>query len=232
MQRRVSDLASDSSSEASEALTSEDEVHYAGLDEDEFACDTKMEADLSAWVNQLGGNSAADALSIALSRVKADDSSTPPALADGSLTRPEVTMLGVLECSISMDVLQAQLHLTCAISQDEKAHLFSGVLSAPVPRGYRDGDVVRLGNSRRLTPRAEAVPRPPSHSVALTQGFGKECLLRSYATTDRVGTLVISFAGNVQGGGAAGRHDFVGVCKRVDASALFIRGNPLSPRTT
>lgn len=226
MQHSVPGAASDSSLSSEESEASEDEVHNADNDEDEFSCDTKMEADLSSWVHQLGGSSAADALSTALSRVKAeDDGTTPAALADASLVvKPRVTMFGVIESSLPIDVLQAQLlQLSCVTrNQDEVAHLASRAL------GTR-----RTVGLSRLTPRAACSATvqcaSPFRSLALTRGFGELCLLRSYAATDRISTLVISFAGNVPDGmEAAGTHDFVGVCKRAGASALFIRGNTQS----
>jgi hypothetical protein len=113
-------------------------------------------------------------------------------------TRPPVTMLGELEATLSVKELRRRLGLL-----DPRAHAHA--------------------------PDAEKV-----RNLA-TRAFDAHDFRRVYSGYDWTGslgptslgkerTLIISFGGLAYGMGNVGMYEFVGVCERIGASALFVRG--------
>lgn len=120
-------------------------------------------------------------------------------------TRPPVTMLGELEATLSVKELRRRLGLL-----DLEDML-------PDPRAHAHA------------PDAEKV-----RNLA-TRAFDAHDFRRVYSGYDGTGslgptslgkerTLIISFGGLAYGMGNVGMYEFVGVCERIGASALFVRG--------
>lgn len=121
--------------------------------------------------------------------------------------RPPVTMLGELEATFPVKELRRRLGLLDLLRED----------MLPYPRAPAHA------------PDAEKV-----RNLA-TRAFDAHDFRRVYSGYDGTGslgpsslgkerTLVISFGGLAYGMGNVGMYEFVGVCERIGASTLFVRG--------
>jgi len=179
-------------------------------EDDEFACDDDMAAELGAWaLAHVGGARASDELATSLAGFRANDRTGE--LAGGAESDNEE----VLE-----DLFSA------AGFDDAPVVTMMGQLEASLPVAELARQLANLANRPSRPPTDAIVTNADAVHTLLTAGFHEDALLFSLCDVDAapIGTLVIAFGGLVQGMGGIAKHEFVGVCKRAGASALFVRG--------